>query len=103
MAVGEILPVDAELLEIVQRSVAIYESNMPQPWAFDGSATFIERLLAQIVGFRIVIESIEGKWKLNQNHSIERRLKVIDALNNHGGENARAIADSMRQRYAYDQ
>ncbi len=57
----------AALLEIVQQTVRVYERVMPRPWSFDGFATFAGRLLGQIVGFRIEIEKIEGKWKLNQN------------------------------------
>jgi transcriptional regulator len=84
------------LLEIVKRSVQVYERTMPQPWSFDGSATFVERLLAQIVGFRIEIDRIEGKWKLNQNHPAERRKKVVRALGERGSENAQAVAQMMR-------
>jgi len=68
---------------------------MPRPWSFDGSGTFVKRLLGQIVGFRID-ERIEGKWKLNQNHPVERRKKVIQALQQRGDENAQAVAAVMR-------
>src|SRR5262249_39322655 len=68
------------LLDIVQRSVTVYEAAMPRPWVLDGSSTSVDRLLRQIVGFRIAIDRIEGKWKLNQNHPAERRAKVVRAL-----------------------
>src|SRR6266542_5687352 len=68
------------LLEIVQRSVRVYEQAMPRPWSFDPASTFVGRLLTQIVGFRIEVERIEGKFKLNQNHPAERRQKVVRAL-----------------------
>jgi transcriptional regulator len=86
----------AALLEIVQRSVAVYESAMPHPWELDTSGPFVDRLIAQIVGFRIEIETLEGKWKLNQNHPVERREKVIRALEAQGGEDALGIAELMR-------
>ena len=76
---------------------ADYEQAMPRPWSFDGSGTFVERLLTQIVGFRIEIEKIEGKWKLNQNQPVERRRKVIRALREHGDENALAMAAMMEK------
>src|SRR5437868_2466251 len=60
------------LLAIVRDSVRFYEQTMPQPWAFNDSGTFADRMLGQIVGFRIEVERIEGKWKLNQNHPAER-------------------------------
>jgi transcriptional regulator len=84
------------LLEIVQKMVRVYEQTMPRPWSFDGSSTFVERLLAQIVGFRMEVEKIEGKWKLNQNHPAERREKVIRVLQQRGDENAQAIAAMMQ-------
>jgi transcriptional regulator len=84
------------LREIVQRMVRFYEQSMPQPWSFNGSGTFADRLLTQIVGFRIVIKKIEGKWKLNQNHPAERREKVVRALEERDDENSQAIASLMR-------
>src|SRR5262249_3082703 len=62
-----------ELLEIVRRSVAFYESAMPRPWVLDPSDLVMTRLLPQIVGFRLEVRRLEGKWKMNQNHPPERR------------------------------
>ena len=76
--------------------VRVYEQAMPRPWSFDGSSTFVKRLLGQIVGFRIEIEKIEGKFKLNQNHPAERRQKVVRALQQRGDENALAVAAMMQ-------
>lgn len=84
------------LLEIVRRMVAVYEAGMPQPWEFDTTGPIVGRLLGQIVGFRIEIERLEGKWKLNQNHPAERRDKVIRALEGQGGGDAAAVAALMR-------
>jgi transcriptional regulator len=84
------------LLQIVRDSVRFYEQAMPRPWSFDDSGTFADRMLKQIVGFRMEIERIEGKWKLNQNHPAERRRKVVRALRERGGENGLAVADLMR-------
>lgn len=91
----EVIEDEGSLLGIVERSVRIYEQAMPQPWSFDGSSTFVKRLLAQIVGFRIEVEKIEGKWKLNQNHPVERRQNVVRALQQRGDENALAVAALM--------
>jgi transcriptional regulator len=85
------------LLEIVQKSVQFYEQPLPQPWSFDGTDSFAERMLAQIVGFRIQIEKIEGKWKLNQNHPVERRHKVVQVLRQRPDENSQAVAELMEE------
>jgi transcriptional regulator len=86
----------AALIDIVRRLVNVYESGMPRPWVLEEVSTFLDRMLDQIVGFRIAIERLEGKWKLNQNHPVERRKKVVDALTEQGGADATAIAAMMR-------
>jgi transcriptional regulator len=92
----QIIEAEAALLKIVQEMVRVYEQSMPRPWSFDASSTFVERLLGQIVGFRIEVERIEGKFKLNQNHPVERRQKVVRALQQRGDENALAVVTMMQ-------
>ncbi|MBN9118182.1 MAG: FMN-binding negative transcriptional regulator [Planctomycetes bacterium] len=82
--------------DVVARTVSHYESPMPQPWAFDADSVFADRLLDQIVGFRLVIEKIEGKMKLNQNHPAERQEKVARALRASGGADEIAVAELMK-------
>ena len=94
----QIIEDEPSLLQIVQRSIRFYEHGMPRPWSFDASTTFMKRMLGQIIGFRIEIDKIEGKWKLNQNHPVERRRKVIAALRQQGDENSRTIAALMQER-----
>src|SRR5262245_49791820 len=77
-----------ELIELVRVLTDRFESDRPVPWTFDASESFIHRMAKQIVGFRIAIDRIEGKWKLNQNHPVERRRRVITALRERGGDAA---------------
>jgi transcriptional regulator len=60
--------------------------------------TTVERLIRQIVGFRIEINRLEGKWKLNQNHPQERRDKVAVALQKRSDDNSQEIAAMMTAR-----
>ena len=92
----EIVDEHDSLLKIVHDFVAYYESSLPEPWSIDARDDAVDSLLKQIVGFRIPIEQIEGKWKLNQNHPRERRERVIAALNERGDENSLAIARLMQ-------
>jgi transcriptional regulator len=85
------------LTAIVRAYVEHYERGMPAPWSLSGSPHFVERLVEQIVGFRIPIERLEGKWKLSQNHPRERREKVIAALKRQEGEESLAIAALMQE------
>lgn len=84
--------------EVVQRTVTHYEASMPRPWTFDADSVFADRLLDQIVAFRVAIERIEGKMKLNQNHPVERREKVVRALRASGGADELAVAELMERR-----
>ncbi|MBM9546359.1 FMN-binding negative transcriptional regulator [Leptospira sp. 201903074] len=57
---------------------------------------YIEGLKKGIVPFEIKITHLEGKQKLSQNHSEERRKRVIKELESVSGENERAIAKLMK-------
>ena len=87
-------PAAAEAL--LHQTIAKYEASRPQPWQFQESPQFTARLVEQIVAFRIPIERLEGKWKLNQNHPAERRNKVAAALEAQEDENSQDIAKLMR-------
>jgi transcriptional regulator len=87
-----------ELLEILRHAVAFYEGPRPEPWSLDLEGERLEGLLRSIVGFRIEISRLEGKWKLSQNHPEERRRKVIRGLRQQSGDDSQEIATLMEQR-----
>lgn len=69
------------LVNIVRHSVDYYEASMPLPWNVDSlDSQLISRLAEGTVGVSIEIQRLEGKWKLSQNHSAERRRNVVDGL-----------------------
>jgi transcriptional regulator len=86
-----------ELLDILRSSVNTYEGARPKPWVFEESEEAVLRMLKSIVGFRIELTRLEGKWKLSQNHSLQRRQKVIEALRTHSDEDSRAIVAFMEE------
>jgi transcriptional regulator len=92
----ELIDDEAEVLRLLDRTVQIYEAGQPQPWRMNEPAEFVERLVKQIVAFRIPITRLEGKWKLNQNRPAEQRQKVIAKLEQQGDENATQIANLMK-------
>jgi transcriptional regulator len=93
----ELIDDETAVFELLRRTVDLYEANQPQPWRLeDQPADFIAGLAKQIVAFRIPIERIEGKWKLNQNHAAERRQRVAAALEGQAGTDAAEIARLMR-------
>lgn len=92
-----LVPEPAAVLEIVEKLVRVYEHGREPAWQFDADSDFARKMLAGIVGFRLEITRIEGKWKLSQNHPADRRKKVACALRQHPDENSQAIADLMEQ------
>lgn len=84
-----------ELLRIVRDTAHFYEASMPNPWQFDPSQEFYQKLIGGVVGFKIEIARLEGKWKLNQNHPLERQQKVVKALQDSKDQNEQAIAALM--------
>jgi transcriptional regulator len=84
------------LRDILERTVSRYESNREQPWSMASpEAEFIEKLLAAIVGFEIDVDQLEGKWKLNQNHPLERREQIMSGLRETGRPDELQIAEMM--------
>jgi len=86
------------LLELIRQTVNAYETPQRLPWRLeDQDATFIDKLLVGIVGFEIIIDELQGKWKLNQNHPAERRERVIEALANSPRHDDQQVAALMRE------
>jgi len=84
---------EAELHELVIRLSNTYEANRPKPWrAADLPSDYVSGMLANIVGFEIEVERLEGKFKLSQNRPAET-ARVIDSLEREGEA---ALAALMR-------
>jgi len=82
---------------IVERLVAIHEAEMPQPWsARMVPHEFKANLLKAIVGFEMVIERIEGKFKFRQNRPIEDQAAMLDALSTSSSARDRELANLIR-------
>jgi transcriptional regulator len=57
------------------------ERSEATPWALsDAPETYIEVMLRGIVGFRIAITRLEGKWKMSQNREMRDREGVASGL-----------------------
>jgi transcriptional regulator len=85
------------LMGIVRDMVRYYERSLPRPWDFDPAGEYANKMLQGIVGFRVEITRIEGKWKLGQNHPEERREKAARALEQAADVDSRAVAELMRR------
>ena len=78
---AEIFDDASRLRHLVERLTDRHEAGRPHPWRVDDAPSdYLAGMLKGIVGLRLVIESIEGKWKLSQNHPAENREGVIAGL-----------------------
>jgi transcriptional regulator len=57
------------------------ERNEAKPWKpSDAPNTYIEVMLRGIVGFRLAITRLEGKWKMSQNREMRDQVGVVEGL-----------------------
>jgi transcriptional regulator len=83
---------------LVGRLTNRHEAVQPRPWRMSESPqSFINEMLASIVGLEIEITRLVGKFKLGQNKEQRDVLGAADALKAQGNS---AIADAMRARVA---
>jgi transcriptional regulator len=77
---------------LVSRLTAHHESPRPEPWAVsDAPADYVQQMLGAIVGIRIPLTRLVGKWKISQNRSEADRQGVAAGLSA-GNDGARAMA-----------
>lgn len=82
--------------EIVTRLTAQHEAGQPRPWGVgDAPPDFIETLLRAIVGIRIPLESLVGKFKLSQNRPAADRDGVVQGLQAGGSAGQQGLAAAM--------
>lgn len=93
----EIVEDEQELIDSLQDLVHKYENPKSTYSLNDVDPNYMEGLSRGIVGFKIKINKIEGKAKLSQNHSVERRELVIEELEKVGSEGGRGIAELMKK------
>ena len=74
------------------------EVGEAKPWAVtDAPESFIAGMARAIVGIRLPIVRLEGKWKMSQNRAIEDRKGVVAGLSARGENEDAAIADIVRR------
>lgn len=85
---------------LLERLVAIYEGGFDNPWRLELPENYEAMMLRGIVGFRIPLARLEGKFKLSQNRDAADRANVARELGKAGFDDARAVARLMREREA---
>ncbi|MDQ6621427.1 MAG: FMN-binding negative transcriptional regulator [Pseudomonadota bacterium] len=85
-----------ETRSILDALIHRFEMPRPKPWTLALDAARLDAMVGAIVGFRLRIKRIEGKFKLSQNRSREDRLRVAEGLAAAGDPEAAATAAWMR-------
>jgi len=88
---------DAERLrDLVTRLTNANEHGRPSPWAVDDAPReFIDSQLKGIVGLRMPIERLEGKWKMSQNRPPADVAGAVGALEGSERQEDRTTAQIM--------
>lgn len=88
-----------QLRALVTRLTEKHEARAGTGWQVtDAPEDYLARMLRGIVGIRIAIEKIEGRFKLSQNRSEEDQASVAKALGESARAEDRALAALMRDR-----
>lgn len=69
----------------------------PVPWRVgDAPDDYLAAMYRGIVGIRLPLDRIQGKWKLGQNRTDADRLGAASLLSERPGDDEQAIASAMR-------
>lgn len=87
------------LLQILTQLTNRHEAEQPHPWQVgDAPPEFTNKLLAHIVGVRLDIRRMQGKWKVSQNQPEVNRASVVSMLTGLGSETAATMAEMVLRR-----
>lgn len=85
--------------EVVDLTFRKYESGRQSPWPNDLPEDFRQKLLAGVVGFKMPMTRIEGKYKLGQNRSATDQAGMLNGLHAEGVE-SRLLAEFIEHNLA---
>lgn len=71
---------DSELFAHLNTLTQTFEHGRDPRWTLDQDSEYIQRMARGIVGFTITIARLDGKFKLNQNRSLQDQSRVVQAL-----------------------
>ncbi len=94
----KLLREEKALFEILEKLTEFNEKDFPIPWKPEMPEKVKQSYLKAIVGFEIEVTKILGKSKLSQNHTAERRKKIIENLKKSDLEDSRKIAFLMEEK-----
>jgi transcriptional regulator len=73
------------------------ETGRHEPWSVsDAPDTYVAQMMRAIVGLRLKVERLEGKWKMSQNRPAADRLGTIAGLAGSAKAGDLEVAETMR-------
>jgi transcriptional regulator len=93
----ELMEDGEEMFKTLNHMVAKYEDSNSSYQLDYTNKQLIDNLIKGIVGFKLKIIKMEGKWKLSQNHSRDRQERVINNLKQIRNDDAQEIANLMEE------
>lgn len=88
------------IIETLDEMTNFYEriyGNNSSPWKLPLEDKYVQQLMKGLVAFEIRVDRMEAKWKLNQNHTKERQIKVMEQLYQQKTEHSVKIAKYMEE------
>lgn len=90
----------AAVRDMLERLTDQHEAARPRPWhVSDAPADTIDQQQRHIVGLRLTITRLEGKWKLSQNRNAADREGARAGLAASIHARERAVADAMAEAF----
>lgn len=86
-----------ETLSVVMRTVAALERSHGTGWDMSGSLDYFRQIVTGVGAFRLVVEKVDGMFKLSQEQQPEICQRVIDAFAAADHSDQRCLAELMRQ------
>ncbi len=86
---------DAAKRNALAELVEFHEAGAGNPWRLDLPEDYLARMTDQIVAFQIVVDRLEGKFKLSQNRPSADRLNVAQSFEG-SDPMLRALGQAMR-------
>ncbi|CAI3936425.1 Predicted FMN-binding regulatory protein PaiB (PaiB) (PDB:2OL5) [Commensalibacter communis] len=86
-----------ELLSIVTKITDINEKQFNEPWHVqDAPSDYIQSILKAIIGIKISIADIKGKYKLSQNYNENTQQSIINGLQETKDNDGIKVAELMQ-------
>ena len=85
-----------ELYQLLKILIETHEAQFENPWPFQLSDDYLQKMMRAIVGFDIEITRIEGKFKMSQNRTESEQENVIAALQE--SSHTHGVAELMKDR-----